>query len=252
MNIEELFNEVSNQMLSDFRKTQQVLDHTGQKGEANEEAVRKFLRQYLPKTLNISTGTLVDSDGEISRQLDIVVSDAAKTPIFYQAGQIRVIPIECVYAVIEVKANLDKSELKKCYENMKSVKSLRKCAFFQGGFLRTKHILYGREWENWPVQYFVFAYHSPNIDSVRENLFLLQKDDETHKRIDMICVLDNGAVYNRDTQGMYSGLPTPNSTIVSHSTQKPLLLFYTMMSNILNQTSMSCFNLHPYIKEVRF
>ena len=88
MDLKEIFDEVSNQMKSDFVKAQKSLTHAGLKGEANEETVRKFLRQYLPKTLDITTGMLVDSDGSQSRQLDIIICDSVKTPIFYQSGLI--------------------------------------------------------------------------------------------------------------------------------------------------------------------
>ena len=61
--LKEIFDEVSNQMKSDFVKAQKSLTRARLKGEANEETVRIFLRQYSPKTLDVTTGTLVDSDG---------------------------------------------------------------------------------------------------------------------------------------------------------------------------------------------
>ena len=63
MDLKEIFDEVSNQMKSDFVKAQKSLTRARLKGEANEETVRIFLRQYSPKTLDVTTGTLVDSDG---------------------------------------------------------------------------------------------------------------------------------------------------------------------------------------------
>ena len=43
-----------------------------------EEVVREFLRTYFPKTLDISTGFLIDSNGNESNQMDIIISDGAK------------------------------------------------------------------------------------------------------------------------------------------------------------------------------
>jgi hypothetical protein len=253
MDLKEIFDEVSNQMKSDFVKAQKSLTHAGLKGEANEETVRKFLRQYLPKTLDITTGMLVDSDGSQSRQLDIIICDSVKTPIFYQSGDTRVIPIECAYAVIEVKAFLDKPELEKSYKNMLSVKSLTKKAYFgQKGVIISTHTLYGKEWDYWPIQHFVFAYDSTGLDSVLDNLNTLQNTDEIHKRIDSICVLEKGVILNQGTDGMFSALPVPGSRAVASFTSKPLLLFYALMSVILNQSTMKPFNLMPYIKEMNF
>lgn len=253
MNLKEIFDEVSKQMKSDFIKAQKSISHAGLKGSANEETVRKFLRQYLPKTLDITTGILVDSNGSQSRQLDIIICDSIKTPIFFESGETRVIPVECAYAVIEVKAFLDKQELDNAYKNMLSVKSLEKKAYFdQKGIILTTHTLYGNEWNHWPIQHFIFAFDSSNLDTVLSNLISLQNHDEVHKRIDSICVLEKGVILNQGSDGFFSALPSPGSITYASSTSKPLLLFYVLFSVILNQASMKPFNVQPYIKEMAF
>jgi hypothetical protein len=253
VDIKEIFDEVSTQMTSDFVKAQKSISHPVLKGGANEEIARKFLRQYLPKTLDITTGVIVDSSGNQSRQLDVIICDSAKTPIFFESGETRVIPVECVYAVIEVKAFLDKQELENAYKNMLSVKSLVKKAYFeQKGIIVTTHTLYGKEWNNWPIQHFVFAYDSTNLDSVISNLISLQNHDEIHKRIDSICVLGKGVILNQGSNGMFCALPSPGSITLASATSKPLLLFYVLISVILNQASMKPFNVMSYIKEMAF
>jgi len=253
MDLKGIFDEVSKQMKSDFVKAQKSLSHAGLKGEVNEETVRKFLRQYLPKTLDITTGMLVDSNGNQSRQLDIIICDSVKTPIFFQSRETRVIPIECAYAVIEVKAFLDKSELEKSYENIKSVKSLSKKAFFKAkGVICHTDALYGKEWDFWPIHYFVFAYDSIGLDSVLDNLNNIQEVDEIYKKIDTICVLEKGVILNQRLDGMFSALPEPGSKAIASSTSKPLMLFYALISVILNQANMNFFNLMPYIKNMKF
>ena len=74
--------------------------------------------------------------------------------------------------------------LEKSYKNMLSVKSLTKKAYFgQKGVIISTHTLYGKEWDYWPIQHFVFAYDSTGLDSVLDNLNTLQNTDEIHKRI---------------------------------------------------------------------
>ncbi len=253
MNLSDIFNEVSIQMLSDFEKSRKALNHSGLKGAANEQIVKDFLRQYLPRTLDISSGTIVDSNGGVSRQLDIIIHDSAKTPIFYQSENVRVIPVECVYAVIEVKAYLDKSELEKAFDNMKSVKKLEKKAFFSpNSILIEKKTLYGKKWEDWPMQHFVFAFDSPNLDSVLTNLVELQNLLPVHKRIDSICILNKGVILNQTSDDMFRITPDLTSKNVASLTEKPLLLFYAMMSIVLNQASMKTFNIRPYLGNIRF
>ena len=253
MNIEEIFNEISVQMRSDFKKAQKALDHPGLKGDAYEEILRYFLKDYLPKSLDITTGNLIDSNGNISKQLDVIISDASKTPILFQSGHVRVIPVECAYAVIEVKAFLDKQELKRSFENMKSVKSLEKRCYFQreAGPIKHTKAIYGGKWSNWPIHYFIFAYDSHNLNTIKENLELLQGEEETHNRIDSICILDKGVVMNQDKNGQFSALPTPDSVLIPHKSANALLLFYTLSSIFLNQADMEYFNFLPYIGDAR-
>jgi len=132
MNIVGIFDQVAQKMRADFEEAREALKHPGLKGTAFEETFRSFLRDYLPQSLDISTGTLVDAHGGVSRQLDVIISDSAKTPIFYRSGDIRVIPVECAYAVIEVKAYLDANELNRkggVFQNMESVRNLKKTAY---------------------------------------------------------------------------------------------------------------------------
>ena len=50
----------------------------------------------------------------------------------------------------------------------------------------------------------------------------------------------------------YSTLPEPGSRSVASLTLQPLLLFYALISVVLNQASMKPFNLMPYLKATIF
>jgi hypothetical protein len=117
VNIGEIFDQIGKKMRADFDETRNASGHPGFKGESFEEHFQSFLRKYLPKGLDIPTGILVDAKGNSSRQLDVIISDGLKIPIFYSSGERRVIPVEGAYAVIEVKANLDTKELGIAFEN---------------------------------------------------------------------------------------------------------------------------------------
>ncbi|HEU4455056.1 MAG TPA: DUF6602 domain-containing protein [Longimicrobium sp.] len=244
---------MAQQMRLDFTKAQNAFSHSGLKGSANEETLRKFLQQYLPRSIEISGGQLIDSEGTISKELDLVLSDAFNTPIFFESDHTRVIPIECAYAVFEVKAFLDKAELIKSYNNMKSVKALVKKAFFgtKGDIVEAEY-LYGQWWEHWPVQHFVFAYDSSGLDSLKANLDELQAGDPVHQRIDSICVLDKGVVLNRDSNGGITATPVLDSVTFAYETDSALLFFYATASIVLNQVRMRRFNFQPYIRSLIF
>src|SRR5687768_16882088 len=197
MKLEEVFDEVNKQMYTDLAKARKALTHPGLKGDSFEDIFRTFLRKYLPMSLDVSSGILVDANGTTTRQLDVIISDAARTPIFFEQGNVRVIPVEGCYAVIEVKANLDATELDRVFTNMLSVRALEKKAFtMRAGSIRESTTLYGKEWDIPPVMYFVFAFGGSRLEHLGE---LVNEEHQKRmlphwSRIDTICVLDQGVI----------------------------------------------------------
>lgn len=255
MNIAEIFDEVAKQMRSDFEKARKAVRHPGLKGASFEETLRTFLRDYLPRSLDISTGELVDAHGNVSRQLDIIISDSAKTPIFYRSGDIRVIPVECAYAVIEVKAYLDANELDRIFQNMESVRSLRKTAYFKPtGDVIYSDNLYGMEWEIWPINYYVFAYDSIDLMTLAEHIHERHQTKKLpeHSRIDTVCVLDKGVICNQHADGKFDALPEPGSKLNVCKTAHSLLLFYALTSRYFNQARLPNFRFTNYLGRMRF
>ena len=255
MNIVDIFDQVADKMRSDLAEARSALEHAGLKGASFEEVFRNFLRTYLPATLDISTGIVVDSAGRSSRQLDVIISDAAKTPIFYRKGDTRVVPVEGVYSIIEVKANLTAQELEKAFKNMKSVRALKKTAYvLDDGPIRHTKQMYGQGWEIWPTNYFVFAFDSTSLDTLRELLASWYNRDSLPEwsRIDTTCVLNKGVILNQDANGYFDALPTPGSLVASYETERALLLFYTLISRYMFQAEMPPFVFTPYVGNLQF
>ncbi|HCG5532451.1 TPA: hypothetical protein NJ015_004719 [Vibrio parahaemolyticus] len=98
--------------------------HQGVKGSANEQALINILEKFLPKKYSISTGIVIDRHGVQSRQCDIVIYDAFNYPEVFGQTPIKFFPVDFVYAVIEVKTNLDRNKLLEACENIRSVKAL--------------------------------------------------------------------------------------------------------------------------------
>jgi len=205
-------------MRLDFEYAQAVIKHRGLKGGSNEEIFRTFLIEYLPKSLGISTWELVDTNGNVSRQLDVIIYDSAKTPIFYRNANTQVIPVECAYAVIEVKAKLDKRELYKTYENMKTVRGLEKTAFIKpsdDSIPKDNLNLYGMNCDIWPINYYIFAYNSIKLKNLAKHMKQKHQSEKlpVDSRIDTVCVLNKGVICNQDLHGTINALPDPKSKL---------------------------------------
>lgn len=255
MNVSEIFAQVANQMRADVERARAAMDHAGLKGSEFEKTFRNFLRQYLPASLDISTGQVVDSRGGVSKQLDVIIADTAKTPILYQTDETRVVPIECVYAVIEVKANLTLAEIESIYQNMQSIKQLKKAAYQPENSVIIRSVnMYGQDWPIWPVNYYVFAFDGVDLMTIVQRLQELTIDSAapTASRVDMVCVLDRGVICNRLSDGSFDALPTPTSNLFACNTAKSPLLFYTLASRYFNQTWLPSFRFLDYLGEMTF
>lgn len=256
MDIESVFRYSAEKMKLEWKSIRASLEQSGNKGTSLEKIVIEFLRQYLPKNLGITSGEITDSDGNSTKQMDVIIYDEIKSPLLYDVGDIRVIPIECVYAVIEVKSNIaSQNDVDDLFEKMASVKKLQKTSFYpkKGGIIHSVSI-YGKDWVIWPVHFFAFAINSMNIDTLADKIDQKHKQEKAgvDKRIDAVCVLEKGIVINKLESGTYSALPEPNSEIVFHASENPLMFFYVLISRYLNQAWMPNFNFLKFTKNVSY
>jgi hypothetical protein len=61
VDIAAVFNEVAEKMRADLKRARGALSHAGMKGASAEDTFRTFLRDYLPRSLDISSGIVVDA-----------------------------------------------------------------------------------------------------------------------------------------------------------------------------------------------
>lgn len=124
--LKEVFQSISQKMMLDFNEITSRINHNGEKGAARETVLQNYLRTYIPDKYSFSKGTLIDCNDNQSKQVDIIIHDKYTTPYLVDMESTNVIPIESVYAVIEVKSTLTKEELRKSTQNIRSVKNLRR------------------------------------------------------------------------------------------------------------------------------
>jgi len=90
-----------------------------------EIVVSELIQPFLTPHTKAATGTIVDHYGNQSNQVDIILYDERITPPVLLTASEGIIPCHSVLAAIEVKASLNKTELKKAVENARSVKLLK-------------------------------------------------------------------------------------------------------------------------------
>lgn len=100
--------------------------HGGVKGAVNEEHFIATLREYLPYRYQVSSAIVLDSGGNSSDQIDVVVFDQQYTPTLLDQRNHRFIPAEAVYAVFEVKPTINRRYLNYAADKAASVRQLNR------------------------------------------------------------------------------------------------------------------------------
>lgn len=108
-----------------FDEEKGYLIHSGEFGIYREAICRDFLRFLVPKRLDFDTGFVINTNNEVSTQLDIIIFDAALTPLIQSGARQRFFPIEALCAVGEVKSVVSKQDLREALQKLSKVKVMR-------------------------------------------------------------------------------------------------------------------------------
>lgn len=117
INIQSLFNGLQKQMEAQLNTNRDNILHPGTKGDSLENVWIEWLRKYMPNRYSIDKAIIIDSEGQLSDQIDLVIYDQQYTPFVFTQNGVHYIPAEGVYAVFEVKPDLEGS----CIINGKSI-----------------------------------------------------------------------------------------------------------------------------------
>lgn len=102
------------------------ITHNGTMGDVNEKHFIEIIKRYMPDRYAVDTGIIIDSCGKTSDQIDVVIFDNQYTPTLLDQQNHRFIPAESVYAVFEVKPNIDKGYLEYAGKKAESVRKLHR------------------------------------------------------------------------------------------------------------------------------
>lgn len=101
-----------------------IKEHNPSRGLIAESVLRDFLRSTLPEIAKVSQG-FVERNGILSHQCDIILYDRIHYAPLYSYGEIEIIPSDAVYAIIEVKSNIDAKRFGKLLHDFELLYQLR-------------------------------------------------------------------------------------------------------------------------------
>lgn len=253
--VERIFQGIGAKLRADFNEISSTIQHAGGQGTVREaEVLEGYLSTYLPGTVHaVHSGEIIDTRGHVSRQEDVLVIDPTTPPLVDKTNY-RVVPVECVHGVIEVKSRLTTTQLDGAHTNITEAKKLQKQAFKpqSGPILRETH-LFGRAWNHFPTYGTIFAYDAIDLRTLRKRLDDLNQDQPLHQRVDSVWVLNQGMIVNwSDDQNQIFPEPRPDTRLRAVKSQNPLLLMTVHLQQVFEGAWMPYFRLTDYLKGSRY
>ena len=95
------------ELLLQSEKIGKLIGHAPTVGGEREELLRDLLERHVPRRFHVATGFIEGSE----RQVDILIYDQVDFAPVFRAGNLVVVPIEAVRALIEVKSVLTAGQL---------------------------------------------------------------------------------------------------------------------------------------------
>ncbi|MDT9633779.1 DUF6602 domain-containing protein [Pseudomonas marginalis] len=256
INIKEIFRLISKQIKVEYEELASQIPHYGERGEGREEVVKNLLKKYLPERFGVSTGFVMDINGAISQQSDIIIFDRFVAPKFKIAGDKYVYPCESVVAVGEVKSFMDKIELKDALTKLTKIRQLDRSANNKnktrlGYHFKNNHSLISPKNNNCDsIWTFIFCSDSPKLDTVTTNLANELKSLEKHLWPNMACILNKGII----SYYSHSGLTTDPREAVGlyYSTEDEseysLLKWFMLLCNDICDNQITTIDSINYLK----
>lgn len=239
--------EMARSLKSEYDLITDRIEHTGIKGTMREDKLKEYLKKLLPQKYEITSGCIVDANEKQSKQQDFIIYDNFNSPSFIASEKEQVVPIESVYATVEVKSTLTIDELKKSLKNIESVHLLEKIKPMSNSFIISKIRA--------PIC-MIFAYTSDtSLENIVEHVDEINKEILVQNRVSIICVLDKGIIFGVDKYGFVNIElnPSERTLYVTHDDiiENNLYLFYLLMITGLNNINLPPVNLMGYAEKLK-
>jgi hypothetical protein len=126
IDLHDIFLSLQQQMIVKLLANRKTVPHSGTKGDSSELCWLEVLDSYLPQRYRAAKAFVLDSEGQLSDQIDIVIFDRQYSPFLLNQDNALYVPAESVYAAIEVKQDIDKDVIEYAGNKTASVRKLKR------------------------------------------------------------------------------------------------------------------------------
>ena len=167
-----------------------AFQHPGAKGDASEGVWIEMLDTYLPKRYQAANAFVVDSLGNFSDQIDVVVFDRQYSPFIFKFNEQIIVPAESVYAVFEAKQSASADLVAYAQRKVASVRRLHRTSLpipHAGGTYPAKPLI--------PILGGLLTFESDWSPALGMSFDKALNGDLSDGRLDMGCVASHGHFY---------------------------------------------------------
>lgn len=231
--IKDLFVSLQEEMIAKA-KLSETISHPVDKGDNSEKNWLTWFQEYLPRRYQAAKATVIDSKGNQSDQIDIVLYDRQYSYFALNQNGILYVPAESVYAVFEVRPELSKKNMEYAGKKAESVRKLHRTSapiYHAGGVhppVEPKRIVAG-------ILTTRSGWTSPFGQPFKNCL----KSYEELQQIDCGCVLQAGS-FHYDCK---------NAALQTSAADESLVSFFLQLLNSLQQVgTVPAIDLMEYMK----
>lgn len=176
--------------------------HPGTKGDASEQVWLELFQKYLPRRYEAKKAFIVDSRGEFSDQIDVVIFDRQYSPFILNYEGQAVVPAESVYAVFEAKQSINAEQVAYAHDKIGSVRKLHRTSLpipHAGGTYPAK-----------PLQHIhggILTFESDWSPPLGDSLLGALTQGDERGRLDLGCVAAYGCFVRNTTEVTYQIIP---------------------------------------------
>lgn len=160
-------------------------------GKIREIIAHKFLRPHLPTNIDIKSGVIIDQHGNRSAQQDCVLLDNRLPLVDVGSDFDALLIAESVIATIEIKSDLNKSELLTSLESSALTKSLIRTGGQEYRKVSAKIIIPNAL----PILTYIFAYDGMNLETAFQHVHNFAVERQDGRLVpEAICILKKGVL----------------------------------------------------------
>lgn len=226
--------ELAKKVENELRMARRTIGHGITLGEASQQVWLRLLSTYMPGRYCSRTAIVMDSYGNFSGEIDIVVFDRQYSPLLFEFEGATVVPVEAVYAVFEAKQELIGHNVVYAQDKAASVRRLKRTSIaiptINGRFKKKpQRILAG-----------IVALDSYTKDSLTGLLLprLKAKDNRGLRKLDLGCVASLGTF----------GCGGDTSTQVTNESNAATSFLFELMSQLQSCGTAPAINFRAYAK----